>query len=193
MKLSILVPTVPSRIETFYPKIMNELNRQVGENPEIEILAFYDNKRRSVGSKRNALIELSRGEFICFVDDDDEVAEDYIEKIVQMIDRHPDSDVVVFDVLCTIDGAQKQYCRYGIELEYTTDHNNWYGKPAHTHVWRREIARMAHFSERPCGEDIDWVSEAWPRVKIQHKIEKVLYYYNFNEKTTETRPKKLNT
>jgi hypothetical protein len=46
IKLSILVPTVPSRIELFYVKLMKELLRQIEPyKNDIELIAFFDNKK----------------------------------------------------------------------------------------------------------------------------------------------------
>lgn len=53
--LTILVPTVPSRIDYFYPKIMKELLKQSKKYNNIEILSFFDNKKRTIGKKRDEM------------------------------------------------------------------------------------------------------------------------------------------
>lgn len=178
---------MPRRLTTFFPEIIKNLEGQVGDREDVEIIGLYDNKRMSVGEKRNALLSIARGEYITFVDDDDEIAPTYIEDIMNSLNSNPDTDCLVYDVICTINNSQKQYCRYGIEYEYVTKGDDWYGKPAHTHVWKREIALQGHFPERNFSEDVDWVKQVWPLVNRQIRINKVLYYYNFNSSTSETR------
>lgn len=46
IKLSILVPTVPSRLELFYVIIMKEILRQIEPyKNEIELISLFDNKK----------------------------------------------------------------------------------------------------------------------------------------------------
>lgn len=185
MKLSILIPTVPRRLHSFFPSMVENLQGQIGDQ-DIEILGFYDNKRRSVGAKRNSLLQIANGEYVTFIDDDDEVTPDYVSEIMNGIaDSGP--DVVVYDVICTINNGRQQYCRYGVEYEYHEEGDDWYGKPAHTHVWRREIAKQGIFPETNFSEDMNWVKQVWPLVRQQLRISKVLYHYNFNDAISETR------
>ncbi|MGG0176651.1 hypothetical protein [Gottfriedia acidiceleris] len=53
--LSILIPTVPERMG-YLNKIINELDKQSKTYP-VEILVLLENKKRSIGEKRNVLIE----------------------------------------------------------------------------------------------------------------------------------------
>lgn len=186
MKLSVLVPTVPRRLRTFFPSIIEQLESQVGDHP-VEIVGLYDNKRMTVGEKRNSLLKIARGEYITFVDDDDRIDEDYIKDILKALEENPEADCVVYDVICTVNESTKQYCRYGIEYDYHTEGMDWYGKPAHTHVWKRSIALQGSFPEANFSEDTNWVGQVWPLIKNQVRINKVLYYYDFNISTTETR------
>ena len=190
MKFSILILTLPSRINSFFPKITEHLQSQIGNRNDIEILALYDNKRRSVGEKRNALLDLARGKYLTFIDDDDRVSDDYISSIMKVIDNE-NTDCIVFDCMCTINNQIKRYCKYGIEYNYTCtkDHpvQQWTGKPAHTMVYRSEIAKKYRYPEKNRGEDMSWVSQACLDIKKQSRIDKLLYYYDFNKSTSETR------
>lgn len=186
MKLSILVPTVPRRLRTFFPSIIEELENQIGDLP-IEILGLYDNKRMTVGEKRNSLLKIARGEYVTFIDDDDRIDNDYIKDILKILNENPEADCVVYDILYINKIGKKQHCRYGIEYDYTLEGKDWYGKPAHTHVWKREIAIKGKFPEENFGEDLSWVSQVWPLIKNQVRIDKVLYYYYFNLDVSETR------
>ncbi len=188
IKFSILVPTVPSRLTSFYPRLITSLQDQVGSRQDIEILGFYDNKKRSVGLKRNALLNLAQGEFLTFIDDDDRIADDYIESIMNTIYANPTADCIVFDCITTINKTEKTtYSKYSIHYEYTEVGDQWRGKPAHTMVWKSSIAKKHMFPNMSNGEDVNWVVRACREIKNEVRIDKVLYYYDFNSQSTETR------
>jgi glycosyltransferase involved in cell wall biosynthesis len=196
VKFSILVSTVPRRVNTFFPALMTKFLAQVENRPDIEILGFFDNKKRSVGQKRNELLRMAQGEFLTFIDDDDDVPDDYVAIVMDCLYKNPAADCVVYDCITTINGdpAQRTYSKYGIEFEYGQVPDptgayqyQWRGKPAHTMVWKSDIAKRHLYKDANYGEDVDWVVRACTEIKNQVRLDKVLYYYNFNNATTETR------
>lgn len=50
----------------------------------VEILTLTDNKQRSIGAKRQALLNLAQGKYIAFLDDDDVPSHNYIERAVSL-------------------------------------------------------------------------------------------------------------
>ena len=84
---------------------------------EVEVLISKDNKEVSIGEKRNKLIKEATGEYIAFIDDDDWVSEDYINKILRATDHKP--DVVGFNSIITFDGQTPR------RVELTLNHNTW--------------------------------------------------------------------
>lgn len=193
MLLSILIPSVPSRRKTFTQNILDQIETQIESlnRSDVEVLNLYDNKTRKLGQKRNDLINLAQGKFLVFIDDDDVVSDDYLLQILNAIDNNSDTDCVVFDVICTVNDGTELLCKYGIELEYNhvspEQGITWTGKPAHTHVYRTELAKKCVFPLTNYGEDFAWVSQAWHLVTKQTRIEKVLYFYKHNTNHTETR------
>lgn len=186
IKLSILVPTIPSRINNFYLRLMNNLLNQIKSYNDIELISFFDNKKRSIGSKRDEMLKLAQGEYLVFIDDDDRISEDYIREIMFSLYNNPETDCVVFDNLTSINGGEGILCKYGIEFNhgYINDGKEWRGKPAHTMVYRSEIAKKHNFNDMKSSEDYDWVSRAWLDIKKQTRINKILYYYDANYETT---------
>lgn len=189
-KLSVLVATIPERTGPLHG-LLTELYAQVLELPnqaDVEILYLGDFRQWSVGQKRNALLGLATGEFLAFIDDDDQIDPAYLKEILVAIDTNPEADVVVFDQLCVMNGEKKVYCRYGIEYSYQHDGGpEWFGLPAHTMVWRRQIAAAHRFPDKNFGEDSDWVKRCVTGVRVQARIEKQLYIYRYSDKTTTTR------
>ena len=185
--LSVLIPTIHERLGFYFPRMLDDLYCQVGDLP-VEIIAFYDNKKRTVGEKRNSLLREAQGRFVVYLDDDDRVPSDYLATVVETITQNPDADCIVYDQLChRPDRPEPLHCRYGVELEYREKQNKWTGKPAHTMPWRRELIKELAFNNSNFGEDTDWVKRAWPLVKKQVRIDRVLYYYEFNPVISQTR------
>ena len=186
IKLSILVPTVPSRIDYFFPRIMKELVKQVGNRKDIEIIGLFDNKMKSIGAKRQDLLSLARGEYLTFVDDDDRISDDYVSSIIHAIETNPDIDCIVYNSITCINGGSPILCKYGIEFEYDyiLDGKEWRGKPAHTMIWKSSIAKTHQFNDMGHGEDVNWVKRAYLDIKTQHRIDKVLYHYDAEYTTT---------
>jgi len=199
MKFSILIPTLESRKEMF-SRLKISLDSQLVGNllNEVEILYLLDNRQKTIGEKRNILLNSAKGDFLTFIDDDDRVSDNYIKKIIEAITCSPDSDCIVFDCICTITSVdkhiksgRKQYCKYGIEFDYTkqdpwtesniaerTEMEQWRGKPSHTMVWKSLLAKNVMFPNQNVGEDFDWVKRMWPKIKKQIRINEVLYYYD---------------
>ncbi len=188
--LSILVATTPRRLDNHFIRCIKELEKQVNDcSAHVEIIGLYDNKHRSVGGKRNNLMHASSGTFLCFVDDDDFVTRDYVHTLYHTLLANPDAHVVVFEQYVFINDGPPKVCTYGVELEYTDTPHLWTGKPAHTMVWRSEIAKSELFPEISDGEDTDWVKRVVPKVDIskQVRLNHLLYHYRYNDAVTETR------
>lgn len=201
MKLSVLVLTTPRRVASFFPSIVTELSgqaekeRQHGTN--VEILGLYDNKVLSVGAKRNSLMDISHGEYLAFVDDDDEVSPAYLFLICKAIHANPGVDVICFDSFVTTDICPTpKRCKYS--LQYATrseDDKLWCGPPAHTMVWKSELAKRVRFPEKNFEEDVNWVDEICKLAKTEARVApliegedtSVLYHYNFRKAISETR------
>jgi len=185
--LTILVPTVSNRIDYFYPRIMKQLLDQTKKYNNIELISFFDNKKRTIGKKRDEMLKLAQGRYITFVDDDDRISDNYTDEIMNAIIQNNDVDCFVYNVICCVNNSPiKKICKYGTEFEYgdINGGKEWRGKPAHTMVWKSSIAKQHNYSNKQNGEDIDWVNRACKDIKNQYRIDKVLYYYDANYATT---------
>lgn len=188
VKLSLLIPTLPGRLLAAYTKLLGPLQEQV-EGKAVELLYLGDNCQRSVGDKRNALLQMSRGEFLAFIDDDDQVAPDYVDAILAAIAEDPQVDLVTFDHLCHLP-AQTVHCRYSLdhlEASHYDGEGNWTGAPPHTACWRSSIAKEEVFRSIDAGEDADWARRVASRVRTHTNLERVLYHYHALQGSSETR------
>jgi hypothetical protein len=100
IKLSILISSIPSRL-VMMNNLYNRLLKEVGDLP-IEVLCFIDNKKRSVGKKRESLVQLAKGEYLSFIDDDEDFFDGYATKIFEAIQYQ--TDVITFKQKVSLNG-----------------------------------------------------------------------------------------
>ena len=182
INLSILICTIPGRISEL-KKLMDVLSQQL--TSEVEVIYLGDNKKRTVGQKRNDLLKLSQGRYVAFIDDDDKITEDYVSLLLKGI--RSGADVVNFDVECSVNGGPFKKVFY--DAKFKTDKNkpdHYERIPNHLMCIKREIALTAGFPEKSFGEDQEYAKRILPRIQRQAKIEKTLYYYIFSHKTSQT-------
>lgn len=185
LKLSILIPSIPSRFESFQ-RIFAKLQLQAEGRP-VEILGLFDNKKRSIGLKRDALVQSSKGEYVAFVDDDDNVTDSYMVSLLQAIEQRP--DVITFKQQSIINGEE---CIVDFDLHYKVNEPFAPGKvikrrPFHVCAFRGDIARRYHFPDSMYGEDWEWCKQVLRDVKTQVKIDKVIHIYVFDSQVTEAK------
>lgn len=188
--LSILIPTVPNRAPHFLPKILEQLAPQIEALTIVELLYLGDNKLMSVGEKRNTLVNIAKGEYVVFIDDDDRIAPNYVQRLIdgityRDIDNVP-PDVVCFDAEITINGGAPAPVYYSKNNMRDTNHANCYLRiPNHLMCVKRSLALDTPYPEINRGEDSEYAKRLLPKLKVEHKLNEVLYYYDFNSQTTE--------
>ena len=181
MLLSILICTLPSR-QRMFDSLVRNLSKQVSDGnfyDEVELLSDSD-IYKSIGKKRNDLLMLSEGEFIVFIDDDDEVDSEYISLIINAIKSNEDIDCIGMNGIITFDGGNER--KWSISKEY----GKWFERdgvyfrtPNHISPVKRSIAISNGFSDKNVGEDYDYSMAILPFLKKEVLIEKEIYHYKF--------------
>jgi glycosyltransferase involved in cell wall biosynthesis len=177
MKLSILIPTISSR-EAMLCRLLDRLLPQRVDG--VEVIVRSDNGEDSIGAKRNALVAQSKGEWICFIDDDDLVAPDYVARILAALTLNP--DCVGFWVNRYVNGAfEARACHSLRYCRYATNENGqeriYERTPNHLNPIRREIAESVPFPELNHGEDTSYAVRAYPLLESEVFIDAPLYDY----------------
>jgi len=189
-KLSILIPSTPNRVAGKMLELFNCLEKQVNKlsNPnDVELLVLLDNKKRSIGFKRESLLYIARGDFVAFMDDDDMVHDFYIEEAVRAIDAHPEVDVITFKEYVYINDSP----RYELTFELGYPKNDAVQipdakrPPWHCCFWKRTLAQKYHFPDLMYGEDWAWASQINQEAKTSHHIDKFMRTYKYNDTVTE--------
>lgn len=184
MILSVMIPSVPSR-HVQACALFDKISKQA-EGYDVEVLMLCDNKKRSVGLKRQALLDVSKGEWVAFVDDDDDVMPSYIESLAKTLVVCRGLGVVVFDTLVTLNDGADVVCSHNFQNENEQYNPEGFKRGAwQMHAWPGAIARRVSFPDNTGHEDWPWCEEMAKRVQWSIKIPMVLYHYRFNDKTTE--------
>ncbi|MHA2084460.1 MAG: glycosyltransferase [Candidatus Thorarchaeota archaeon] len=165
---------------------------QIGTRNDIELLAVLDNRRRTVGVKRQNLLDMAQGEYVVYLDDDDDVADDYVESIMGVLDNQQTdlADVIVFQVQYThLATGQKILCIYDKAFKDRGVGNDgvWRGPPCHIHAIRSDLAKSVRWvPEDSTVEDFLWSNGVAAKINKQVKIDRPLYFYNYDPSISES-------
>lgn len=196
LKFSILMLTIPSRTDVCRT-LIEKLENQIGDREDVEIINLMDNKSLHIFEKRNHLLDIARGEWLAFLDDDDDISDDYIDVIMKTLEENPNTDLVAFNQQCWLDGVS---CRVFFDLNNPhenciriskTEYKDTKRPPYHMCVWRSSIAKSEIFKSaysqtgQSC-EDIDWLVRLYPKVREQTKIDDYLHIYRYDSELTES-------
>lgn len=172
IKLSILIPTVPRRKESL-DRLLSVLYPQLKD--EVELIVMLDNKKRTLGYKRREMMTLAQGEYVVFIDDDDDITNDYVSILLQA--TNSGADVINYWVEISINGSEKQRVYYSKDLTEHFDWTYYYRKPNHLMCFRREIANREQYNDLRFGEDSDYAERVYKYIQTEHNIDKILYHY----------------
>ena len=182
MKLSILIITIPERKDSFL-YLLNKLEKQT-KDQSVEVLALMDNRKRSIGEKRQNLFDIAKGDYVCMLDDDDDIDNQFIELTLRAIEK--DKDVITFDQLATIDGSpfivsfglvnQNEQAQINDDKHY----DDIKRKPFHMCLWKREVVKECKYPFKNYGEDAEWVDCACSKAKTEYHINQILHFYKFS-------------
>jgi glycosyltransferase involved in cell wall biosynthesis len=187
MLLSILIPSLVSRnkkLDALCNSITFQMHQyMLGEKIDFgvfELLCQIDNGEMSIGQKRNELLDSAKGEYLCFIDDDDTISADYIELVLKGIKTKP--DCCSLNGLITTDGGNPKAFVHSIK------HNNWYEEnniyyrpPNHLNCIKSQIAKQFKFPLTNSGEDADWSMQIAKSglLKTESEIKETIYYYDY--------------
>lgn len=198
MKLSVLICSIPKRLDKL-SNLLEDLRMQ-RKNKPVEVLYLGDFQNMTVGEKRNWLMRISCGEYLCFIDDDDHISNDYIGVVLKAIDENQGIDCISIGGWQTVNEDDRTRAEFSFRREWgknfnfrETDKNENYGKmvharlPNHLCIWKRDIALRVKFPGKNKGEDHKWAEDQMLLGYDYIELKDKLYHYDFNRELTETR------
>lgn len=135
----------------------------------------------NIGTKRNKLLGLASGKYVVFIDDDDLISSDYVEKILEACKS--DCDGIGISGVITTNGRNEM--QWHISKDYMgwfERKNVYYRTPNHISPVKRELALAASFPETTFAEDYEYSMRLLPMLKTEVKISENLYFYHYESK-----------
>lgn len=177
-RLSILLATVVGRAELF-AKLHAHLSAQAEGKP-VELVVACDNKEISIGRKRQQLLERAKGDYVCFVDDDDWTSDDYVDRILEALKTGP--DCVGFLITCTTNGKNPVKAITSMRYPVWAENRDGFShcrSVYHKSPVRRDLALRVGFPDLRYGEDRIFSTGIMKLVKTEVFIPHVCYLYRF--------------
>lgn len=181
--LSILIASVPERIGSL-AMLLKEVTRQTLGKP-VEVLVITDNRMMSIGEKRQRLNELAKGKYVVHVDDDDVIADDYVDLLLE---RVVEDKYDCINYICMVqgdDGKSPVPCFYSKNFNYTNYKSHYLRKPNCRCCYRRSLALQHPFLFWSFQEDDEWAKRASTGIHHEVDIAKPLYFYKYITKPKE--------
>lgn len=183
MKLSIIIPYYNTRSLT--KKLLDELNKQRGDNKEVEIIliddysdgwTFYDKVDKYVrlntngggAHARNLGAQIAEGEYIMYIDCDDMILENYLFTLLNEIPKGNDLTWISWTSI------------YGDAVVQSTEQPNiapW------GCLFKRHVLDTIKFNDKlNIGEEPEFWAKVFelPDLKIGYSTN-LIYYYNIRE------------
>jgi glycosyltransferase involved in cell wall biosynthesis len=188
MKLSILIATIPERVTSFrnlwnnlFDQRMNLFGAEQLDSIVEVINDSTDKAQISIGAKRQRLLEAAQGEYVVFIDDDDLVMPNYIEKILEAINEGP--DCVDLNILMLTNQVKPQMCyHHRLNRVWHEDRGAYYRTVTHFNPIKREIALQVGFQDIRFGEDKDYSDKVTKLCSNSIVIPEIIYIYNYSNK-----------
>ena len=178
MRISILICTMPERKRMLDGLCMSLHHEAFKEDAELII----DGRMGvTTGKKRNDLLVKAKGEYVVFIDDDDECSGEYIPRILHATKASPDC-IGIQGTMTTNGKNEKQWY---ISKDCKTWHEKngiYYRTPNHISPVRTSIALRVGFPDISFGEDYQYSMGILPFLKTEIKVEKNIYHYKFVHK-----------
>lgn len=192
---TVMLLSIPSRLEKCLIPLYNKLLKQCEGVNDVELLCLVDNKAQTIGEKRQHILQSARGRFVAFLDDDDQISDDYISSLreVMLANTENGPDVITFDQHCTVNGEE-----FNVNFRHGNPHEGLKRDPItgrltdikrppyHMCAWSARLARGTPFKIASYGEDIDWCARMYARITKEIHIDKVLHYYQYSDAKSES-------
>ena len=188
MKLSIIIPAhnnsafLKPLLEKLMKQKTDEVEVIVAEDGSTEDMSFIDtfnviavhHKERLLPSgARNIGIDLAKGEYITFLDSDDDIIDNYIETLLDMMKT--DMDCYSYRFYADRNGTPSWQ-----QEEVLWSWNVW------SYMYKKSYIGEKRFDEnKEFFEDVDFLRRVVVGDKIEH-VDKCLVYYNGDNPTSQT-------
>ena len=191
--LTVGILTLHERKPVFDELVSHLTNIAKPYTNKVEFVVARDNGEKSVGQKRNEVLKEAKGEFVCFIDDDDTVADSYFDYLIQTLEKHAVDAVGFKGMYYVSEKPTMIFSHSGKNGGHFQTHDSTNGviqhRPInHLNPVRTTIAREIGFPEQNYGEDTNYCDRllASGLLKSEAFIDVVLYHYLFDSQKSRT-------
>jgi hypothetical protein len=179
-QLSILIPALKNRP---WEKLYNKIKTQIINN-DVEILVELDNYEQKSGVKRQRLLDNSCGRYIIYIDDDDDISDNYVQSIIDKCDENPDVISIELEMLWLNKRYKREVWKFGMH-----PNRRMRGLMCINHLcaWKRDIAKkVAWCPDLGYGDVRLWFEPLYYAniVKKHTHIDQILYTYLYSDQIT---------
>lgn len=198
IKISILIRSIQSRSEQL-SYLVSKLLKQCGEIVgikskiikgcsvviltfiECEIIFAVDSKEITSGEKANILLHEASGEWICYIDDDNGIADYFVEEILKATISN--ADTFAINGTITTNGAELMQWYLSKDFENITVKEKGYSfyqrKTNHLSPVKRVLALQAGFPLKSNAEDKAYSDALNHFLKTEFIINPPMYFYKY--------------
>lgn len=139
----------------------------------------------SIGKKREKLVSEANGKYLCFLDDDEGIAPNYLETLVRLCNEN--KDVCTFWSIAKLDnfwGLVDMSLRYAVNEQMTPD-RIVRRQPWHVCPVRTKYAKLHTFENINYAEDWQWFEQVLKHCETEAKSDAIIHQYNHSATTSE--------
>jgi len=182
---TILIASIAGREKSLKSLLdsIHEKRNRICPELTVQVNVCYDNKERSIGLKRQSLLESAEGKYLSFIDDDDSITDAYFEDARETIRGKYD--------VCRLRGQMNQFTfTHSIEtkLDSMMAKDGIFTRPPnHLNIMLATPAKFIRFGNATHGEDLDWTirlaQTGYMQTEYQSDMNRIHYNYNMGTRT----------
>jgi len=172
---NILIPTIGQRNDRFLTLLKDLLLQTEPMDGAVHVTALWNNGERPLSTVRQSLVDDAVGDYISFVDDDDQLPSYYVSKVFPLLDG---VDQIGWRMQCIQDGISLKPTFHSVCYpQWSEDDHGYYRDVSHLNPIRIELAREADFRRGEPPEDVSWANQMNGKVRTEHYIDDIMYVY----------------
>lgn len=189
-KWTILIATVGERQEKFRKLAFKLLKQVAPYRGQVQILVYWNNYEFPLPEIRQDLIDQAGGEYISFIDDDDDVPDYYVKEVMKALKESP--DYVGWQLQLYNNGERMKPTFHSLKYDkWYEDDEGWYRNISHLNPIKKSIALKSKFdSPQGIAEDGPWADRIAPYARNEVYIDRIMYYYYHDNEDSVWRGKK---